>query len=267
MFCFAPSIKLSRVVPLWNQGGTGSRLVTRPASLRSQSRNDSYTVSVLVSLMHLLQVHYRFFIHGARVTRITGRSRPPGEVGLTPRQYTEWNVSGVRSLYRRFLSAGAAAWSVPYCQYWGRRAHLRPNAQRAMELRTQRQQQPTPRPWQYIYSWWCSASWANGSRSHDCSSSASLLDLYPALLLYLAGDALHQQPMGSRSHDCSSYVGCGGIPCSTLVSPNASLHRRQQAVAPGWPPYMVPESGFRPAHSLSPARGHDLVRYNVATMK
>ena len=25
---------------------------------------------------------------------ITGRSRPPGEVGLTPRQYTEWNVVG-----------------------------------------------------------------------------------------------------------------------------------------------------------------------------
>ena len=71
------------------------------------------------------------------------------------------------------------------------------------------------------------------SRSHDCSSSAGLLDSYPALLLYLAGDALHQQPMGSRSHDCSSYVGCGGIPCSTLVLPNASLHRRQQAVAPG----------------------------------
>ena len=93
-----------------------------------------------------------------------------------------------------------------------------------------------------------SASSANGSRSHDCSSSAGLLDSYPVLLLYLAGDALHQQPMGSRSHDCSSYVGCGGIPCSTLVSPNASLHRRQQAVAPGWPPYMVPENGFRPAH-------------------
>ena len=41
-------------------------------------------------------------------------------------------------------------------------------------------------------------------------SSAGLLDSYPALLLYLAGDALYQQPMGSRSHDCSSYVGCGG---------------------------------------------------------
>ena len=65
-----------------------------PVSLRSWSRNDSNTVSVLVSLMHLLQVHYRFFIRGARVTHITGCSRPPGGVGLTPRQYTAWNVWG-----------------------------------------------------------------------------------------------------------------------------------------------------------------------------
>ena len=94
-----------------------------------------------------------------------------------------------------------------------------------------------------------------GSRSHDCSNSAGLLDSYPALLLYLAGDTLHQQPMGSKSHDYSSYVGCGGIPCSTLVSPNASLHKWQQVVAPGWPPYMVHESGFRPAQSQTKAGG------------
>ena len=81
-----------------------------------------------------------------------------------------------------------------------------------------------------------------GSWSHDCSSSAGLLDSYPALVLYLAGVALHHQPMGSRSHDCSGYVGKGGIPCSILVSPNASLHKWQQAVAPGWLPYMVPHN-------------------------
>ena len=28
------------------------------------------------------------------MSHTTGRSRPPGEVGLTPRQYTEWNVVG-----------------------------------------------------------------------------------------------------------------------------------------------------------------------------
>ena len=89
------------------QRGIGSRLVTRPAPLRSQSRNDSYTVSMLVSLMHLLQVRYRFFIHGARVAHITGRSRPPCEVGLTPRQYVVWNVEGrARSTRGLSLSRG-----------------------------------------------------------------------------------------------------------------------------------------------------------------
>ena len=33
-------------------------------------------------------------VHGTQVSHITGRSRPPDEVGLTPRQYTEWNVVG-----------------------------------------------------------------------------------------------------------------------------------------------------------------------------
>ena len=107
-FCFAPSIKLSRVVPLaLVKRGTGSRLVTGPVSLRSRLRNDSNTVSVLVSLMHLLQVRYRFFMHGARVAHITGHSRPPGEVGLTPRQYTVWNVEGrARSTGGLSLSRG-----------------------------------------------------------------------------------------------------------------------------------------------------------------
>ena len=35
-----------------------------------------------------------FAVHGTQVSHITGHSRPPGEVGLTPRQYTEWNVVG-----------------------------------------------------------------------------------------------------------------------------------------------------------------------------
>ena len=95
---FAPSSsRLSRVVPPLCNGTSGALAPGSsqdPVSLRSRSRNDSNTVSVLVSLMHLLQVHYRFFIRGARVTRITGRSRPPGGVGLSPRQYTVWNVWG-----------------------------------------------------------------------------------------------------------------------------------------------------------------------------
>ena len=35
-----------------------------------------------------------FSVHGTQVSHITGHSRPPSGVGLTPRQYTEWNVVG-----------------------------------------------------------------------------------------------------------------------------------------------------------------------------
>ena len=35
-----------------------------------------------------------FSVHGTQVSHITGCSRPQGEAGLTPRQYTEWNVAG-----------------------------------------------------------------------------------------------------------------------------------------------------------------------------
>ena len=71
-----------RVVPLaLNNRAPAPSSSQDPVSLRSQPRNDSNTVSVLVSLMHLLQVHYRFFIRGARVMSITGHSRPPGGLG------------------------------------------------------------------------------------------------------------------------------------------------------------------------------------------
>ena len=56
-----------------------------------------------------LCIYFILYIHGTQVSHITGHSRPPGEVGLSPRQYTEWNVVGARSFYWRFLSVGAAA--------------------------------------------------------------------------------------------------------------------------------------------------------------
>ena len=64
------------------------------------------TIAVQVLLMHLFHTLYT---HGSQVWHITGRSRPPGGVGLTPRQYTEWNVTGAHTLYWRSLSVGAAA--------------------------------------------------------------------------------------------------------------------------------------------------------------
>ena len=71
------------------------------------SRNNTNTIAIQVLLMYLFHTLYT---HGTQVSHITGRSRPPGEVGLTPRQYTEWNVmGGVHTLYWRSLSVGAAA--------------------------------------------------------------------------------------------------------------------------------------------------------------
>ena len=72
---------------------------------------------------------------------------------------------GARSLYWRSLSVGAAAGSVPYCQYKEVCSPTRLNAKQANELST------TTRPQVLcpggIYSWWHSVSSANGSRSHD----------------------------------------------------------------------------------------------------
>ena len=78
-----------RVVPHGTKG-TGPEFVMRPVYLRSQLRNNTNTVSTLVLLIHLLHV----LCTRTQVSHITGCSRPPGEVGLTPRQYTEWNVAG-----------------------------------------------------------------------------------------------------------------------------------------------------------------------------
>ena len=96
------------------------------------------------------------------MSHITGCSRPLGKVGLTPRQYTEWNVVGARSLYRRSLSAGAAACSVLYCQYREVCSPTRPSAQRAIN------KEPTTK------------------NPGSC-----------VRVVYIAGDTLRHQPMGA----------------------------------------------------------------------
>ena len=133
-----------RVVP-HGMKGTGPGFVTRPVYLRSQFRNNTNTVSTLDLLTHLLQVCYRFFVHGTWASHITGHSRPPGEVGLTPRQYTEWNVVG------RARSTGDPSQQgllpVVYCTAsTGRCAHLHDRvltSQRAIHKEpTNKQQDP-----------------------------------------------------------------------------------------------------------------------------
>ena len=135
-----------------------------------------------------------FSVHGTQVSHINGRSRPPGEVGLTPRQYTEWNVVG------RARSTGDPSQQgllpvVYHTASTGRCAHLHDRM-----LTSQRT--------------------INKRNPPLCPGG-----------IYIAGDTLHHQPMradhmtvlqssepnGSRSHDCSSYVGlwhsvsCNGV--------------------------------------------------------
>ena len=145
MFYFAPSIKLSRVVPLARpKRGTSSRLITRSGVFEIRSWNDSNTVSVLVSLMHLLQVRYRFFIHGARIAHITWRSRPPGRVGLTPRQYTIGNVEGrTRSTGGLSLSKGCCL----QCAVLPALGGVLPNLELELSHKEPKQQTPQPCVW------------------------------------------------------------------------------------------------------------------------
>ena len=128
---------------LGTTGAPAPGLSRDPVSLRSRSWNDSNTVPVLVSLMHLLQVCYRFFIHGARVACITGHSRPPGGVGLTPRQYTVWNVEGrARSTGGLSLSRGCCL----QCTVLPAQGGILPN----LELSHKEPKQQTPQPCAWV---------------------------------------------------------------------------------------------------------------------
>ena len=153
-----------------------------------------------------------FYVHGTQVSHITGRSRPPGEVGLTPRQYTEWNVTG-RARSTGDSSQQGLLPEVYRTASTGQCAHLHNRMLNKPTNYQQRNRSQVLCPGG-IYSWWHSVSSANVSRSHDSA---------PVTWAY-------------------------GILCPAMVSPNASLAQRGQAVVPGWSPYMVLESGFRPAH-------------------
>ena len=157
LFLLLPNL---REVPHGTKG-TGPEFITRPVYLRSQLRNNTNTVSTLVLLTHLLHVlctQYAGIAHH-RLLQTSGWGWADSKAvhGM--------ECSGARSLYWRSLSAGAAAWSVPYCQYREVCSSTQPNAKQANELSTKnRPQVLCPGG---IYSWWHSASSANGSRSHD----------------------------------------------------------------------------------------------------
>ena len=124
----------------------------RPVYLRSQLRNNTNTVSTLVLLIHLLHV---------QVLHITGCSRPLGEVGLTLRQYTEWNVAG-RTCSTEDPSQQGLLPEVYRTASTGRCAHLH---DRVLNKPTNYQQRTDPR---------------------SC-----------VRVVYIAGDTLCHQPMGA----------------------------------------------------------------------
>ena len=102
-----------------------------------------------------------FTVHGTQVSHITGRSRPPGEVVLTPRQYTEWNVTG-RARSTGDPSQQGLLPEVYRTASTGRCAHLH---DQVLNKPTNYQQRTNP-----------------GS----CT-----------LVVYIAGDTLCHQPMGA----------------------------------------------------------------------
>ena len=136
-----------------------------------------------------------FSVHGTQVSHITGRSRPQGKVGLTPRQYTEWNVAG-RAHSTGDPSQQGLLPEVYRTASTGRCAHLHDRMLTSQQTINQR------------------------TNPGSC-----------VRVVYIAGDTLPHQPMradhmtvlqsrepnGSRSHDCSSYVGlwhsmsCNGV--------------------------------------------------------
>ena len=134
-----------------------------------------------------------FSVHGTQVSHITGRSRPPDEVGLTPRQYTEWNVVG------RTHSTGDLS-----------------------------QQGLLPE----VYGTACTGRCAHQNNRIPKNPGSC------ALVVYIAGDTLHHQPMGAghmtmlQSHGHAPVTWAYGIPCHAMVSPNVSLHKEDKLLYP-----------------------------------
>ena len=101
MFLLLPTL---REVP-HGMKGTGPKFVTRPVYSRSQLRNNTNTVSVLVLLMHLFHTLYTRYagIAHHRALQTSGRGWADSKAvhGM--------ECSGARTLYWRSLSVGAAA--------------------------------------------------------------------------------------------------------------------------------------------------------------
>ena len=94
------------------------------------------------------------------MSHITGHSRPPGKVGLSPRQYTEWNVVG------RARSTGDLSQQGLLPEVY-RTACTRGCAHQNDQI--PKNKEPRALCPGGLYSWWHFASPANGNGSHDCA--------------------------------------------------------------------------------------------------
>ena len=120
---FAPSSsRLSRVVPPCSSGTSGAPAPGSsqdPVSSRSRSRNDSNTVPVSVSIIHLfkstLQVLYirRMSSEYLRALQTSWRGWADSKA-----VHSMECRGGALALLEDYPSVGAAACDAPYCQRW-----------------------------------------------------------------------------------------------------------------------------------------------------
>ena len=126
LIVFAPSSsRLSRVVSPCATVQVGHRLQARHKirCLRDPGRGLTRTQSpVSVSIIHLfkstLQVLY-MYIRRMSSEYLRALQTSFYGVGLSPQQYTVWNVErGAHALLEGYLSVGAAACDALHCQRW-----------------------------------------------------------------------------------------------------------------------------------------------------
>ena len=131
--------------PPWNKGHRPKVChETSVLEVPAQEQHEhSFTQVLLIRLLHVLCTRYAGIAHHW-VLQTSGRGWADSKAvhGM--------ECSGAHSLYWRSLSAGAAACSVPYCQYKEVCSPTRPNAKQANELRTKEPRVLYPGG---IYSW------------------------------------------------------------------------------------------------------------------
>ena len=128
------------------------------------------------------------------MSHITGHSRPPGKVGLTPRQYTEWNVVG-RARSTGDLSQQGLLPEVYHTACTRRCAH--------QNDRIPKEPQVLCPGGIYI---------AGDTLRHQPMGAGHMTVL--------------------QSHDYAPVTWAYGIPCPAMVSPNASPHKEDKLLYP-----------------------------------